>query len=192
VVRKEVGRYPEVTRHFLPLLCNHCGAPELPCVEVCPGDEKDDVYRAPDGSEIRFTHRASHRRPDGVVTVDPSLCIGCGACLDACPYGARFFDPSTKPGSPNAIGEHAAAKCTYCLHRVDQGLLPACVQTCQGRARIFGDLNDPHSEVSRIIREMETKRLLEEEGTQPHTFYVGLPEGIYERWPKGGNFHDGI
>ncbi len=180
------------TRRFLPLLCNHCKQSDLPCVNVCPGDERADVYTARDGLKIEYTHRASHRRPDGVVAVAPELCIGCGLCIQACPYGARFFDPNQKPGSERAIGKWAVSKCDYCKHRIDQGIAPSCVNTCQGRARIFGDLNDSSSAVSKLLKEHRTARLLEEKGTDPQTCYIDLPEDVYSVYPKGVNFRDGI
>ncbi len=180
------------SRAFLPLLCNHCREPELDCVRVCPGDERTDVYTAPSGRKTEYTHRASFRRPDGVIAVDPELCIGCGLCLRACPYGARFFDPSQKPGSDRAIGDYAASKCDYCRHRIDQGIEPSCVNTCQGRARIFGDINDPNSAVSKLLREHDAGRLLEQKNTDPQTYYIDLPAGVYSVYLKGENFRDGI
>ncbi len=95
-----------------------------PCVTVCP------------------TH-ASFQREDGIVLVDPNKCILCGSCVTACPYAARQVNLLLK----------TIDKCTFCAHRVDRGLLPACVETCPAHVRIFGDLDDPNSEVSRIVRE---------------------------------------
>ena len=94
-----------------------------PCVTVCP------------------TH-ASFQRKDGIVLVDPNKCILCGSCITACPYAARSVDLVTK----------TIDKCTFCAHRVDKGLLPACVETCPAHVRIFGDLDDPNSEVAQIVR----------------------------------------
>ncbi len=94
-----------------------------PCVTVCPTG-------------------ASFQRKDGIVLVDPNKCILCGSCIAACPYAARQVDLLTK----------TIDKCTFCAHRVDRGLLPACVETCPAHVRIFGDLDDPNSEVSRIVR----------------------------------------
>ena len=89
--------------------------------------------------------------------IDKSLCIGCGKCLDACPYGVRSFDPFVKAGKDPK--KQAADKCDMCAHRVDNGVEPACVNTCQGRSRIFGDLNDPDSEVSKLVNETQSRRL---------------------------------
>ncbi len=172
VIKEEVGEFPHVRRHFLPVLCNHCENP--PCTDVCP---------------VGATWK---REEDGIVVVDYDLCIGCRYCIVACPYGARYFDfgdnyqepmsefeqqPSpeygeyrdrTNGGSP--IGN--VRKCTFCLHRVARGEQPACVQTCMPRARIFGDLNDPDSEISRLVAERRGFRLKEELGTEPNVFYL--------------------
>lgn len=131
----------EVRTHSVPKLCNHCDNP--PCVEVCPV-------------------KATYKREDGVVLVDPELCIGCGTCVNACPYDARFLNPIS----------HTADKCTFCVERVDAGLLPACVTSCVGRARIFGDLNDPNSEVSRLLAETPHVVRHPDFGTDPQVFYI--------------------
>ncbi|MCF8033597.1 MAG: 4Fe-4S dicluster domain-containing protein [Desulfarculaceae bacterium] len=83
---------------------------------------------------------ATYRLPNGVVAIDPKKCIGCGNCVTACPYGARFRDPKTR----------VADKCDFCLHRLVRGEQPACVETCPTKARVFGDLNDPESAVSKL------------------------------------------
>jgi Fe-S-cluster-containing dehydrogenase component len=107
------------------------------------------------------------REEDGVVVIDYTKCIHCNACVAACPYGARKGDEThRKPPE----------KCNFCVHRLEQGLLPACVETCIGRARVFGDLNDPKSEVSRLVRENKVYRLGESWGTKPNILYIGLPE----------------
>lgn len=172
VIKEERGEYPNVKRTFLPILCNHCDNP--PCVPVCP---------------VGATWK---REEDGIVVVDYDICIGCRYCMAACPYGARYFDfgenyfeplnefeqqPSPEYGEyrqrkdgQSPIGN--VRKCTFCLHRVLQGELPACVQTCMPRARIFGDLNDPESEISRLVAERRHFRLKEELGTEPNVFYL--------------------
>ena len=138
----EKGRYPNVSRSFLPRLCNHCSEPA--CVPVCP------------------TGATWKREEDGIVVVDPDICIGCKYCIQACPYDARFLNPVTG----------VADKCDFCLHRVSQGLAPACVETCIGRARIFGDLNDPDSEISRTIASNPVSVLRPEKGTEPNVYYI--------------------
>ena len=186
VIQKDSGTYPNATRRFAPLLCNHCANP--PCVEACPTDMTSTAYTAPDGRTIEFEHKkATFQRPDGAVLVNEKECVGCGLCVLGCPYGVRFLDPTREAGA--MAGQQAAAKCTFCVHRVDQGIEPSCVQTCLGRARIFGDLNDPNSEVARLVRENQTRVLLPDEGTNPHVFYIDLPLGVHR---KGVEFRDQI
>ena len=127
----------------IPKLCNHCDDP--PCVSVCPV-------------------KATFKRQDGPVLVDPRLCIGCGTCVNACPYDARYINPISQ----------TADKCTLCVERIDQGLLPACVTSCVGRARIFGDLNDPLSEVSQLVGKYPVQVRKPEMGTDPQVFYIGF------------------
>lgn len=138
----EKGDYPDVSRNFLPRLCNHCSKPA--CVDVCP------------------TGATWKRKEDGIVVVDSDVCIGCKYCLLACPYDARFINPVT--GS--------ADKCDFCLHRVVKGLEPSCVNACIGGARIFGDLNDPSSEISKKIATNPVTVLRPEQGTEPNVYYI--------------------
>jgi len=138
----EKGTYPNTTRSFLPRLCNHCSDP--PCVPVCP------------------TGATWKREGDGIVVVDPNICIGCKYCVQACPYDARFVNPDTG----------TADKCDFCLHRVEQGLMPSCVNACIGDARVFGDLNDPESKISQMIASNKVTVLRQEMGTEPNVFYI--------------------
>ncbi len=122
---------------------------DAPCVEACPSG-------------------ASYKREDGIVLVDDDICSGCELCVPACPYNARWLNPVT-----NTI-----SKCTFCQPRIDQGLEPACVQTCVGRALIFGDANDPESEVSKLLRDKEWVRLTTAEvdiGPNHYYYTAGKP-----------------
>lgn len=146
-----VGTYPNVRKQFMPRLCNHCDDP--PCVRACPVGA---TYKEEDG---------------GFVLQRYERCIGCKACMASCPYNARFMLPKSR----TYTDIHSVVdKCTFCHHRVMSNLAPACVQTCIGRARIFGDLNDPKSEVSHLVNTLPTQVLRPEEGTKPHVFYIGL------------------
>ena len=137
----ETGRFPDSRRHFQVTRCNHCTNP--PCARICPVT-------------------AMYQRDDGIVEFDPNICIGCKACMQACPYDAIYIDPET----------HTAAKCHYCAHRVEVGLEPACVVVCPEHAIIAGDMDDPDSEISRrLAREKVTVRK-PEQGTAPKVFYI--------------------
>ncbi len=136
------GEYPEVRRIFVPRLCMHCEDP--PCVFVCPTG-------------------ASYVNEDGVVLVKHEICIGCKYCIIACPYNARYVDHRIR----------SVDKCTFCYeNRVMKGKLPACVETCVGHARIFGDLDDPNSEVHKLVTTGEAAPLRPDLGTKPKVFYV--------------------
>ncbi|MDJ0951636.1 MAG: 4Fe-4S dicluster domain-containing protein [Alphaproteobacteria bacterium] len=193
--RKVIGTFPNVTKVNLPIICNHCEGNEKdkvpPCVTPCPEYPGERLtYVTPDGKKIRYRGGATYKRPDGLILIDAELCIGCGKCIDACPYGVRSFDPFVQAGKKPE--EQAADKCDFCKHRIDNGVEPACVNTCQGRARIFGDLNDPDSEVSRLIKEhnLDDKNnvLLPEEGTRPSVYYIdpdNLLKTVYTKREKG-------
>ena len=162
----EKGQYPNVSRSFLPRLCNQCSEPD--CVRVCPTG-------------------ATYKRPqDGIVVIDQGVCIGCLYCAQACPYGARFLNPVTR----------FADKCDFCIHRVAKGLVPSCVNTCQGRARIFGDINDVNSEIYLLMSKNPVSVLREHIGTNPNVFYIGL-DSTDENTKKPGQYvrvttHKGI
>lgn len=164
VLEKTTGRYPTAKREFIPVLCNHCADP--PCLKVCPTG-------------------ATYQRDDGIVLADEHKCIGCRACYVACPYNRRSFlrkelltrgyygelTPYEKKKYADFV-PGTVVKCTFCSHRIDEGLEPACVITCCTRARIFGDLDDPMSEVSRLIRSRGGSVLLPEADTDPSVFYI--------------------
>ena len=175
------GKYPDAERIFLPTLCNHCTGEEKeggqvpPCVEECPKakDGKRAMFKG-----IRYRTGATYKRPDGMILYDNSLCIGCGKCIPACPYGARYFNPHVKLTRPDREKDLGIGKCTFCQHRVDIGLEPACVRNCVGKARIFGDLNDPNSEVSKLIKDNPFAVLKPGEKTDPNVPYINLDEDV--------------
>ncbi len=125
-----------------------------PCVESCPV-------------------QATFKRQDGLVLIDYDACIGCGICVKACPYGNRFFNEVQK----------TADKCTLCVHRLDHGLAPACATSCVGRARVFGDLLDSKSEVSKLVAANRTSRLLTGAGTGPQVYYIDMKGDLFEADP---------
>ena len=129
---------------FYPGLCNHCDRPA--CTQVCPADPVEKTFKDPKtGATKTMTVPATWKDPfNGSVQIDKERCQGCGACADACPYGARYVNET--PDGPKAD------KCTFCVERLAQGLKPACVQTCIADARIFGDLDDPNSEVAKYVK----------------------------------------
>jgi len=158
----EFGKYPLVSRLFLPVLCAHCAEP--PCVDICPTG-------------------ASYQREDGIVLIDYQKCAGCKYCIEACPYGARYSNDNangyfgTELMANEKIGytnHHIGVieKCTFCYHRLEEGKEPVCVQTCVGKARYFGDLNDPASEVSRLITFKHAVQPQKELGTDPSVYYI--------------------
>ncbi len=121
-----------------------------PCIEVCPTG-------------------ATYMNEDGIVLVDQDLCIGCGYCVDACPYGARYIHPD----------QGVVDKCTFCEPRIKEGLEPACVETCIAEARIFGDLDDPNSEVYKLVNEGGALPIVPEGATwHPKVYYVGEKEQV--------------
>jgi phenylacetyl-CoA:acceptor oxidoreductase subunit 1 len=173
VLDVEAGTFPNVTRTFVPVGCQHCADP--PCMHVCPST-------------------ATRQRADGIVTIDYDICIGCAYCEVACPYQARFlvkqphyaYDSAMQNEIERAELERVgvAQKCTFCSDRVDFGLenglapgldpraTPACVNACIADALHFGDLDDPNSNVSRLLKEQKSFRMHEELGTDPGFHYV--------------------
>jgi Fe-S-cluster-containing dehydrogenase component/formate-dependent nitrite reductase membrane component NrfD len=141
----ETGEFPNTGRTFSVMRCNHCD--DAPCMTICPTS-------------------ALHRAPNGVVDFDDSRCIGCKACMNACPYDAIYINPAT----------NTAHKCNFCNHRVEVGLEPACVVVCPTHAIVTGDLDDPNSEISRIRSRDKTAVRAPEQGTNPKVFYRGVDQ----------------
>lgn len=156
------GQYPNCTISYVPTACQHCKNPA--CTQACP---------------VGATYK---REEDGVVFQDYDKCIGCRMCIAACPYtGIRSFNWEEPQYYVDfAVGDadvpthqkHVVEKCTFCAHRLARGEEPACMVLCPGRARHWGDLNDPESEVSKLIATREYKQLLPEMGTNPSVYYL--------------------
>jgi Fe-S-cluster-containing dehydrogenase component/formate-dependent nitrite reductase membrane component NrfD len=145
----EKGEFPHTSRHFGVMRCNHCD--DAPCTEICPTS-------------------ALYRRPDGIVDFDNRRCIGCKACMQACPYDALYIDPNN----------NTAAKCNFCAHRVEMSLEPACVIVCPTQAILAGDLDNPGSKVSRVVATQKVSVRKPQKGTQPKLFYVGIEGDLLE------------
>src|SRR5215468_3973477 len=141
----EKGRFPHTRRYFQVTRCNHCAKP--PCVPICPTT-------------------AMFQRADGIVEFDSQRCIGCKACLQACPYDAIYVDPDSG----------TAAKCHFCAHRVEQKLEPACVIVCPVQAIIAGDMDDSGSEIARLLSTERVAVRKPEQGTRPKLFYIEAEE----------------
>jgi Fe-S-cluster-containing dehydrogenase component/formate-dependent nitrite reductase membrane component NrfD len=139
----EKGEFPNVSRHFGVMRCNHCD--DAPCVEICPTT-------------------ALFRREDGIVDFDSTRCIGCQSCMQACPYDALYLDPNS----------HTAAKCNFCAHRIEMQLEPSCVNVCPTRAIIAGDIDNPQSNIARIIAAGKVAARKPNKGTRPKLFYAGI------------------
>jgi tetrathionate reductase subunit B len=181
VYEEVTGTFPNSEKLFLPRLCNHCEGNDEdkvpPCVKECPEYPKDRrEFVTGDGKKIRYRGGATYKRPDGLILFDNKLCTGCGKCIEACPYGARNFNKlliSGKDSTKNGI-----TKCNFCEHRIAKGVTPSCVNICPGRARFFGDLNDPASEVSKLnkqfglVEKRNETTLLPGENTVPTCFYI--------------------
>ena len=137
----EKGEFPKSSREFSVHRCNHCA--DAPCVEICPTT-------------------ALYDRADGIVDFDNDRCIGCKACMQACPYDALYIDPET----------NTAAKCNYCAHKVDHGYEPACVIVCPVEAIISGDLEDSKSNIAQLVANEDTMTRRPEKMTDPNLYYI--------------------
>jgi Fe-S-cluster-containing dehydrogenase component len=157
----DVGTFPQARRAFQVTRCNQCE--DAPCVAACPT-------------------QAMYRREDGIVDFDKSICIGCKACMAACPYDAIFINPE----------DHSAEKCNMCAHRLDAGLEPACVTVCPTEAILVGDLNDPASKVAQVVNREPVQVRRPEKNTRPRVFYKGAHQATLDplaaRRPDGGLF----
>ncbi len=152
----EKGTYPDARRQFTPILCNQCEEPA--CTTVCP------VV-------------ATYSLPNGIVYIDPHRCIGCRYCMAACPYAVRFIHPE----------RNVAEKCDWCWPRVREGFgPPACVSACPTGAMVFGDLNDPRSEISRILAREPAAVLKPETGNGPQVYYIALDDAAARLVEAGG------
>jgi len=154
VKQVETGHYPSVSRHFQVTRCNQCEDP--PCVPICPVT-------------------AMFIRPDGIVDFDREVCIGCKACMAACPYDAIYISPET----------NSAEKCNFCAHRIDQGMEPACVAVCPVDAILVGDIGDPTAEVSQIIARGKVEVRRPEKGTSPKLYYANDTTFVRQRAGAG-------
>jgi Fe-S-cluster-containing dehydrogenase component/formate-dependent nitrite reductase membrane component NrfD len=137
----EKGEFPSTRRIFSVQRCNHCT--DAPCVEICPVT-------------------ALWQRKDGIVDFSGDRCIGCKACMQACPYDAIYIHPD----------DNTAAKCNYCAHRVEVGLAPPCVNVCPEHAIIAGDMDDSTTEISQMLSRHQVQVRKPEKGTQPNVFYI--------------------
>ena len=142
----------------VPVMCQHCAEP--PCVDVCPTG-------------------ASFKRADGIVLVDRHTCIGCRYCMMACPYKARSFvhEPTTGQRPEVPRGKGCVESCTLCVHRIDRGGIPACVEACAAtgrRAILFGNLNDPESEIAKRVASYSASAVRADLRLDPGVRYVGL------------------
>ncbi|MFO7567054.1 MAG: 4Fe-4S dicluster domain-containing protein [Enhygromyxa sp.] len=162
----EHGAYPDVRRTFQVTRCNHCENP--PCVRICPVT-------------------AMYQRTDGIVEFDKDACIGCKACMQACPYDAIHVDPETR----------TAAKCHYCAHRVEIGLEPACAVVCPTEAIVAGDLDDPMSKIAKLVARSRVSVRKPEQGTMPKVLYiegdaVALHPTVFAQRPQQMIFSDTV
>ena len=168
VLRGEMGVFPNSVRQALPVLCNQCEEPD--CMKVCPTG-------------------ATYQTDDKIVRIDKDKCIGCKYCMMACPYGARYtvhewksyfpeglplsdYEKYSKQAWEEKSGVGVSTKCDFCIDRRAEGREPACVGVCPGKARVFGDLDDPESEISYLIKTKRGFVLRPEVGTEPKVYYL--------------------
>jgi len=154
------GTFPAIERWVFPASCMQCD--NAPCIPVCPVE-------------------ANVRRKDGVLTINTEKCIGCGECIEACPYNARYRNPKTEK----------ADGCDFCTDRIDDGQIPYCVVSCSGEAMVFGDLDDLSSKISKLIKSTKAAPLSPQLGTKPKVYYSNLKaksafkvEGSLSAWKK--------
>lgn len=156
------GEYPDVDMHWMPISCQHCTEPR--CLDVCP------------------TGATSKDEQTGIVRVDTQACIGCESCIAACPYdgvrqlidGEPQYEVEAVFGyedEPPAIA-NTVQKCDFCYNRIVNGETPACMELCPGRVRLYGDLDDPNSEIAQKIAEADAVQLLADQGTNPSVYYI--------------------
>lgn len=169
---------PDQHHYYMPVQCHQCAKP--PCVKVCPVE-------------------ATWQEPDGITVIDYDWCIGCRYCEAACPYWARRFNFTQPKISSSQINPNMSylsnrprqkgvmEKCHFCLHRTRVGRMPACLEACPVGARKFGNVLDPNSEVSQILKTKRVFVLKEEVGTLPRFFYY-----FDERYPRGGSAGAGV
>ncbi len=161
VKQVEVGVFPDTRRNFQVTRCNQCENP--PCVTACPVT-------------------AMYQREDGIVDFDKDVCIGCKACIAACPYDAIFINPA----------DNSAEKCNFCAHKLDVGLEPACVSVCPTEAILIGDINDPTTKVANYVARESVNVRRPEKQTKPKLYYVGIDQATLDplaaTTPEGGLF----
>ena len=143
IEKKEGGSYPHIRVSYMPIPCMQCNA--APCIKAAK-------------------NRAVYKRPDGIVIIDPEKAVGQRQIVDACPYGAIFWNEE----------KQLTQKCTFCVHMLEEGKIPRCVKACPSKAMIFGDLDDPESEVSKLVGSGKAEVFHPEYKTKPRVYYIGL------------------
>jgi Fe-S-cluster-containing dehydrogenase component len=143
IEKKEGGSYPHIRVSYMPIPCMQCDA--APCIKAAK-------------------NRAAYKRPDGIVIIDPKKAVGQRQIVDACPYGAIFWNEE----------KQLPQKCNFCVQRLQDGEMPRCVQACPSKAMIFGDLDDPKSEVAKLVGSHKAEVFHPEYKTKPRVYYIGL------------------